>query len=151
MKLVRAAEVSETVHAPKDAVWRALTTPALLKRFFFGADVDSTWKVGDPITFSGKYNGTAYQDKGVIRSSRPYDELSFTHWSSLSAKPDRPENYHLVTIALDQRGANTTVKLAQDDQDGEPVDEQTRTQFEKNWSMVLGGLKKVVESETSAH
>jgi uncharacterized protein YndB with AHSA1/START domain len=149
MKLITAAEVSEHVHASTEEVWHALTTPALLKKYFFGADVRSTWNVGDPITFTGEYEGKSYQDKGTIRSSRPNNELSFTHWSALGGKPDKPENYHLVTINLDQRGDDTTVTLRQDDQDGKPVDEQTRRQFEKNWSMVLKGLKQVVESRSS--
>jgi len=149
MPLVRAADVSETIHAPKERVWQALTTPALLKQFFFGANVNSTWKVGDPITFAGEYEGQAFEDKGEIRSSRPGEELSFTHWSALSGKPDAPEDYHLVTITLDQRGDDALVSLVQDDQDDKPVDKKTREQFEKNWSTVLKGLKKVVETKVS--
>src|SRR5215472_12531005 len=141
MHSVRAAEVSQQIHAPKERIWQALTTPALLKQFFFGADVKSTWKEGDPITFSGEYDGKSYVDKGVIRSSNPGEQLSFTHWSALSGQPDEPENYHVVTIDLNDRGRDVTVTLVQEDQDGEAVDEKTRKQFEKNWSMVLQGLK----------
>ena len=150
MKLIRAAEATEIIHAPSETVWQALTSPAMLKQYFFGADVESSWDEGDPITFSGEYNGKRYKDKGVIRTARPPEELSFTHWSALSGAPDKPENYHLVTITLDERDDSTAVTLIQDDQDGKPVDETTRAQFEKNWSGVLKGLKKVVESNTSA-
>jgi len=146
MKLVTAAEVTETVDASDEEVWHALTTPSILKKYFFGSDIKSTWKVGDPITFSGEYDGKKYQDKGSIRSSHPNAELSFTHWSALAGKPDVPENYHLVTIKLNQLGDGTRVTLRQDDQDGEPVDVKTRRQYEKNWSLVLKGLKNVVES-----
>jgi len=150
MKLITAAEVSENIHASDKEVWRALTTPSLLKKYFFGSDVESRWNAGDPITFSGEYDGKRYQDKGTIRTSRPHDELCFTHWSALAGKPDEPENYHVVTIKLDQVGHDTRVTLRQDDQDGKPVDEKTRQGFEKNWSVVLKGLKQVVESSLRA-
>jgi DNA ligase D-like protein (predicted 3'-phosphoesterase) len=34
----------------------------------------------------------------------PEDELSFSHWSSMSGTDDAPENQHLVTILLDNGG-----------------------------------------------
>ena len=146
MKRIEAASVSTTINASKANVWAALTTPDLLKQYFFGADVKSTWVPGEPITFSGSYEGKAYEDKGVIRESDRYRLLSFTHWSALSGGPDTPENYHIVTIALDERDGLTALTLTQENQDGAAVSDESRRQLEKNWNMVLAGLKKTVES-----
>ncbi len=46
-------EVSRTAHAPAETVWRALTSPSGMKGVFFGAEVDSEWRVGAPITLKG--------------------------------------------------------------------------------------------------
>jgi uncharacterized protein YndB with AHSA1/START domain len=145
MKLVKAAEVSTTIHAAKERVWHALTTPAAVKKYFFGADLETTWKVGSPIAFSGEFKGKAYRDTGTVKSFAPNEELSYTHWSPLSGQPDAPENHHLVTISLRSDGPHTKVTLNQQNQDGKPVEPDTQAHFEENWKQVLAGLKKTVE------
>lgn len=150
MKHVEAASVSTTIQAPRELVWLALTDRESLKEFFFGADVNSTWAIGDPITFSGTYDGKSYEDKGVIVESKPGTKLSFTHWSALSGQPDSPENYHIVTIVLGGGPDTTNVLLVQENQDGTEVGDETRRQLEKNWGGVLGGLRKTVESRLSS-
>lgn len=52
-----------------------------------------------------------------------------------------PENYHTVTIELSGEGAQTTVKLSQDNN----ATEEAREHSEKNWQMMLDGLKKLLE------
>jgi len=59
---------------------------------------------------------------------------------------DRPENYHIVTFELRPVGDGTEVVLTQTNQnDAEPLTEENRKEYAKNWTMVLDGLKKVVE------
>jgi len=46
------ARASVEIQAPPEQVWDALTDPAKIRTYFMGnADVTTTWKVGDPITF----------------------------------------------------------------------------------------------------
>jgi uncharacterized protein YndB with AHSA1/START domain len=52
-----------------------------------------------------------------------------------------PENYHTVTIDLSPTGRGTHVKLSQD----KNATEEERAHSEKNWEMVLAGLKKLLE------
>lgn len=72
--------------------------------------------------------------------------LSLSHWSPLSGSADIPENYHVVTFELKPQGASTVVTLTQSNLKGgvKPSDVEKRQEFEKNWTMVLGGLEKVV-------
>jgi uncharacterized protein YndB with AHSA1/START domain len=147
MKLVKAAEATTVIDAPKDKVWRRLTTPASVKAFFFGADLKTTWKVGDPIEFSGDFKGRPYKDTGVVKTFTPGKELSFTHWSELSGEADALENHHLITITLKAQNGHTEVTLTQQNQDGNPVKDETRSHLETNWKQVLAGLKKVAEKE----
>ena len=43
------ARVENTIHASPSEVWVALTTPATLKKFFFGAEISTDWVVGSAI------------------------------------------------------------------------------------------------------
>jgi uncharacterized protein YndB with AHSA1/START domain len=139
------ARASTKVNAPKTKVWAALVTPAAIKQYFFGTDVASDWKEGSPITWRGEWEGKRYEDKGVIVQLKPARALQFTHFSPLSGLPDKPENYHTVTIELSDAGPETRVTLTQDNN----ATEDARAHSEKNWNMVLGGLKKYVENSAA--
>ena len=94
------AETSISIDAPAAAVWKAITTPALIKKYLMGTEVTSDWKVGSPIAYKGEYEGKAYQDKGMIKKIKPEKILQSTYWSSMGGKEDKPENYNLVTYTL---------------------------------------------------
>jgi uncharacterized protein YndB with AHSA1/START domain len=144
------AQVSKVIHANPSEIWKALTTPALLKSYFMGANVVSDFKVGSPITFSGEFKGRPYEDKGQIQTVEPEKKLAFSHFSPLSGQPDAPENYHLVTFDLaPTKGGGTQVTLTQANLMGgvKPSDENQRAEYEKNWTGVLDGLQRVVEKQ----
>jgi uncharacterized protein YndB with AHSA1/START domain len=140
------AQVSKHVDAPPAEVWKAITDPAKLKRFFFGAEIESGWKPGDPIRWRGEFKGKPYEDKGEIREAVPGERLSFSHYSPLSGVPDKPENYHLVVFDLAPEGKGAKVTLTQSNLDGsvKPSDREHRAEYEKNWQTPLDGLAKVV-------
>lgn len=135
------AKATITIEAPKDEVWKALVTPAAVKQYMFGTDVASDWKEGSQITWKGEWEGRRYEDKGVIRQSKPGRTLQYTHFSPLAGLPDKPENYHTVTIELSPAGSVTQVMLTQDNN----RNEEDRAHSEKNWKMMLEGLKKYAE------
>ena len=132
-----------TINAAKSRVWDALTDSAAAKQYMFGADVRSDWKVGSPITWSGQYNGKAYQDKGEVLQADPGRSLQFSHFSAQSGQTDRPENYHIVTIELAGAGDRTEVTLRQNNN----ATEEARKHSEQNWNVMLQSLKKFVEAK----
>jgi uncharacterized protein YndB with AHSA1/START domain len=143
---VQASQVQTTVKAPPSAVWSALTTPSALKQFFFGSDISSDWQVGSPIKFRGSWKGKPYEDKGNIQTFDREKRLAFTHWSPLSVIEDKPENYHVVSFDLRPVNGGTEVVLTQTNlNDSEPLTAENRQEYDKNWAMVLDGLKKTVE------
>ena len=77
----------------------------------------------------------------MILKLKPKSLLQYSHFSPLAGKPDLPENYHTVTIKLAGDDLKTTVSLSQDNNETE----QAREHSEKNWGMMLEGLKKVSE------
>jgi uncharacterized protein YndB with AHSA1/START domain len=140
------AQVSRMVTASPDEVYDALTSPAQLKQFFFGADVQSDFKVGSKVRMKGEFNGKPYEDKGEVKEAVPGERLSFSHWSGASGQPDTPENYHLVTFELEPAGEATKVTLSQANLTGGVTasDREHRADYEKNWQGVLDGLAKTV-------
>jgi uncharacterized protein YndB with AHSA1/START domain len=135
------AQVSTSINAPTGKVWDALVRPELIKQYMFGTNVVSEWKEGSPIVWKGEWQGRPYEDKGVILKLEPQRKLQYSHFSPLSGVPDKPENYHTVTIELAPDGKQTRVSLAQDNN----VTEQAREHSEKNWGMMLASLKKLLE------
>lgn len=135
------AKASTTINAPSVQVWKALVDPQAIKQYMFGTDVVSTWREGSPIIWKGEWQGKSYEDKGVILQFKPGRTLQYSHFSPLSGVPDKPENYHTVTIELSGNGNQTRVSLAQDNN----ATEEERADSEKNWGMMLAGLKKFAE------
>lgn len=41
------------VKAPLNKVWDAIIKPELVKQYFFGTELVTTWKIGSPIFFRG--------------------------------------------------------------------------------------------------
>jgi uncharacterized protein YndB with AHSA1/START domain len=86
------AIATTTINAPADAVWNALTDPALIKE---------------------------YEDHGRILDLKPGELLRSTHFSPLGGKQDIPENYHTLTWTLEPDGDSTTLTLTQDNNETE--------------------------------
>jgi uncharacterized protein YndB with AHSA1/START domain len=135
------ARAETDIDAPRAEVWKALTDPEAIKEYMFGADVESDWHEGSPITWKGEWQGKPYEDKGEIMAIEPEKRLEYSHFSQLSGQADRPENYHIVTIELSADGNKTHVSLSQDKNETE----ESRQHSEKNWNTMLSGLKKYVE------
>lgn len=137
------AETSISVDATPAQVWKALTTPKLIKKYLMGTDVTTDWKEGSPITYKGEYEGKQYHDKGIIKKIEPQKVLQSTYWSSMSGKEDKPENYNLVTYTITEIKGKTVITLSQDNN----ATEKEQAHSTKNWKLVLKKLKEVLESD----
>jgi uncharacterized protein YndB with AHSA1/START domain len=134
-------EVNITIKAKKAAVWKALTDPEQIKKYFFGTTVKSEWKVNSPITFSGEWEGKPYLDKGTILQIEKEKILKYNYWSSFSGTEDKPENYAIIIYSLDEKAGQTTITILQDSiKSKEALDHS-----EQNWKMVMKSLKELLE------
>jgi uncharacterized protein YndB with AHSA1/START domain len=131
---------SVEISASPGQVWNALTDPDLIRQYFFGTQVDTTWEPGSPITWKGEYEGKQYEDKGEVLEVVPEQQLVVSHFSPLSGQEDRPENYHRLEYRLDDEGDTTKVHLEQDNAPAEQVED-----FQATWETMLGNLKELVE------
>ncbi len=133
---------SITIDAPNEAVWAALTTPELIKRWFFGVDTATDWKVGSAIVHTGTWQGRPYEDKGEILRIDPPKLLVHTHWSPLSGLPDAPEHYQEVTWELARADGRTTLTVSE----ANLPSEQAKATSEQSWAIALGNLKELLET-----
>jgi uncharacterized protein YndB with AHSA1/START domain len=136
------AKQSASINAPAAKVWEALINPAMIKKYLFGTDVHTDWKVGSPIIYKGVWEGKEYLDKGTILDIVPGKLLLTSYWSSLSGLPDTPENYKNIMYKLVPEKQGTVLVITQDNN----ASENEKNHSEQNWKMVLAGLKELVES-----
>ena len=137
------ARAETEIEARPEQVWDALTDPDLIEKYMFGSRVETDWKVGSPIAWKGEYDGKAYEDKGEVVAIEPGRRLEVTHFSPLSGKEDRTENYHRLVYELEERSGVTHVSLSQDNNPTEEAAEHSSA----NWEKMLAGLKQVVEGD----
>lgn len=139
------ARAEVEIAADTDRVWHALIDPVEVKQYFFGTDLVTDWRVGQPIHWRGEWEGKPYEDKGEVLDFEPGRLLRTTHFSPLTGQDDRPENYHVLSYELTESGSRTRVSLTQTNN---PSPEQAE-QFSRTWQAVLDALKEHVEASSN--
>jgi len=122
-------------------VWHALTDRETIKKYFFGTEAISDWKVGSPLVFQGEWEGKTYWDKGNILAVEAGKLLQYNYWSGFSGLEDREENYSLVTYELEADEDSTSLTLTQKGF----ASKEALAHAEGGWAMVLDNLKKLLE------
>ena len=135
------AEATVIVAAPPAKVWAALTEPDQVRQYLMGTELETDWQPGNPITWSGDYNGKSYVDKGEVVEVEKNRRLTYTHFSPLTGAEDSPENYHTLWWSLEEVSGGTQLVLNQDNN----ATAEEADQNAVNWQGVLDSLKKVAE------
>jgi uncharacterized protein YndB with AHSA1/START domain len=130
------------INASVSKVWEALTTPEIIKQYFFGTTAVSDFKEGSPLIFKGTWEGKDYEDKGTILKVIPEKLFTYTYWSSMTGKPDTPGNYSVYSYELLPLGAKTELTIVQEDKF---TSEEARSNAWEHWDIVAEGLKKTIE------
>jgi uncharacterized protein YndB with AHSA1/START domain len=128
------------IKAPVEKVWDALINPETIKQYFFGSNIETDWKVGSPIRWTGEYEGKEYIDKGVVQEFSPNEKISYSYLSSWSGLEDKHENYLLITYEVKQAEDGTELTITQSN-----YDEERAKHSVENWAVVIGALKKLLE------
>jgi uncharacterized protein YndB with AHSA1/START domain len=131
-----------TIDAPAERVWAAITTPELIKEWFFGVDTEAEWRPGGTLVHRGTYQGQPYEDKGEILEIEPPTSLVHTHWSPAAGLPDQPEHYQRVTWSLRGRDAVTELTVSEQNLPSE----EAKAISDQSWSMVLDNLRRLLEA-----
>ena len=103
--------------ATPSKVWDALVNPDKTKKYMFGCETVSDWKVGSSLLWKGEYNGQSIVFvKGNIIAIDPEKFLAYTVIDPNNNDIlDLPENYLTVTYSLTQEDHHTTLTVTQGD------------------------------------
>jgi len=101
------------IDASPERVWETITIRA--SEVTFGAQVESDWRVGSPVAWTGRRHGQTFQDTGVVVDAVAPYRLVLTHASGGSGEAAP----HRITYELSGSGDGTHVELSQD---GNPSD-----------------------------
>lgn len=134
------ATTSLDLPASPTQVWSALTDPAMVKQYMFGAELSGDWVKGGVVTYRGEWDGSPFEDRGDIIEIDPPRLLKVNYYSAMSGQPDTPENRQLISYALTPTGSGTRLTVSQA---GNPTQEAA-TAAEGNWAMTLEALKALL-------
>ncbi|WP_081500687.1 SRPBCC family protein [Dyella japonica] len=102
------------VERPVASVWNHLVNLRSMREWLGGDDysveVETTWMPGSAIVIRGAHH-LPFENRGVVLSFLPCEEVSFTHLSSLSRLPDQPSSYTTLRFEVHADGQRTVVKF----------------------------------------
>jgi uncharacterized protein YndB with AHSA1/START domain len=135
-----------TIRADTTAVWRALTDPVLVRQWAaepeLNLDVVTDWQVGSPIIMQG-FHHVRFENHGTVLHFQPNTFLQYTHLSSISRLPDRPENYTRIAFRLspsDDGATSLNVEL-----ENFPTESILR-HLDFYWRVTIEVLKRFIET-----
>lgn len=145
-------ENTVSINAPVTKVWDALINPRQTKKYMFGCETVSDWKVGSKLLWKGNYEGKdMIFVKGTILKIEPEKFLAYTTIDPNSTIDDTAENYLTVTYELKAESVQTILTVTQGDYS--LVAEGDRRYQEsynggEGWNPILQEIKKLVESKS---
>ncbi|HHY48539.1 MAG TPA: hypothetical protein GYA10_02165 [Alphaproteobacteria bacterium] len=99
------------IEASPAAVWRTLTDPDEIARWYMGMRIETTWAPGEPLLISGTIGPKRYRDRGRVLLVEPERRLAYEWLPRISGLPDAPENYSRLTFTLAPAGAGAATEL----------------------------------------
>lgn len=107
-------EETVVISAAPPVVWDTLVRPERMKVWLgepeLGLEITTDWHVGGPIVVRG-FHHERFENKGAVLRFEVPKRLSYTHLSSLSRLPDRPESYTTLDFDLHPLGDATSLTL----------------------------------------
>jgi uncharacterized protein YndB with AHSA1/START domain len=138
------------IQAPAAKVWDALVNPQQTKKYMYGCETVSDWKVGSELLWKGMHEGKEMIFvKGEIVELIPEKLLKYTAIDPNSNIDDTSENYLTVTYNLRREGNQTIFTVTQGDYskvaDGERRYKDSYNNGE-GWNPILQQIKSLVEN-----
>ena len=129
------------IKASHEQVWDAITNPAIVARFFHGAQIESTYEVGSKLRSLSPDRSQVWGDNTILECDPPR-RLVHT-WRSLydpdmAAEPDSRVAWEIEA----QPGGFSKLTLIHDRLDDSP---KTAASV-RGWSYILSNLKTVIET-----
>ena len=139
------------INASATKIWNALVNSEETKKYMFGCEAISDWKIGSSLLWQANHDGIDMVFvKGSIIDIEKDNYLAYTTIDPNNQNlPDLPENYLTVTYTISSDHGNNVLTITQGDYakvgDGEKRYEETIAGG--GWEPVLLAIKKLVEDE----
>ncbi len=139
------------INANASKVWDALVNPEQTKKYMFGCETVSDWKIGSELLWKMTFEGKELIPvKGIILDFQPNTLLKYTVIDTNASMPDTPENYLNVTYQLSEQDGITTLTVLQDGFENAADGEKRYKDVYNNgegWNPILVEIKNLVESD----
>ena len=134
-----------TIDAPASKVWDTLTSPERMQQWMAETEIDiiTDWKVGHPFVIRGNLHGINFENTGTVLQFEPEQILQYSHLSSLSRLPDKPENYSVVEFRLAPVENQTALTLSVNNFPTESIYKHLAFY----WNVTLEILKRLIEQQ----
>jgi uncharacterized protein YndB with AHSA1/START domain len=134
------------INAPLPTVWATLTTPEIMKQWMSETEIDiiTDWNVGSPILIRGRLHGINFENTGTVLQFEREKILQYSHLSSLSRLPDKPESYSVLDFRLAPISHQTTLTLTLSNFPTETIYKH----LAYYWNVTLEILKRMMEKQS---
>jgi uncharacterized protein YndB with AHSA1/START domain len=134
-----------TINSEPAKVWAALTEQELMTQWMadpeMKIEVHTNWKIKEGILIRG-FHHLRFENKGIVLSYDKEKKLSYSHLSSLSRLPDKPENYSILEFVLTPVDKQTLLTLFITNFPTETI----RKHLEFYWRGTMVKIKNAVEA-----
>lgn len=130
------ARVEAVIPAPIERVWNALATAEGFSNVYEGINVESNWKVGGPVVWSGVWDGKAFRDEGTIVTYDKPTLFVYTYWTSFWGVERTPDTTQTIRNEFESVSGGTRVIITQSN----IATVETRDHSQKNWKEILDRL-----------
>jgi len=116
--------------------------PELVKKWQYGSDLITDWKLGSEIRFRTEWEGKVFEQWGKVLELLPYHTIKYSLFAPRPGLEDKAENYFVMIYLLNEKESHTILEIIQEDQ--RPGAKQEEPQGEEN--PILNALKSLIES-----
>ena len=129
------------INATKQKVWDALTKPELVKKWQYGSDLLTDWKVGREIRFRVEWENKVFEQWGKILEVIPNELIKYSLFFPRPDLEDKEENYFIMSYIISESGNVIKLEIVKEDNRLGAVKEKESD--EEN--PVLIALKEIIE------
>jgi uncharacterized protein YndB with AHSA1/START domain len=130
------------IETTPEKLWEALTSSEFSKRYWFGTELKTDWKVGSP--FALVMNGTTTDTGEILEADRPRRlSYSFQHVLNEEMRSERPTK---VVFTIEPHGKFVKLTLTHE---GFAEGSRLLDGVSKGWPAIMSSLKSLLESGTA--
>ncbi|MDX1490934.1 MAG: SRPBCC domain-containing protein [Pseudohongiellaceae bacterium] len=106
-------EKSIIIYAPRQRIYRALTSSQEIPKFYPLIQVESTWREGDSVKFIGELDGVGFIDYGILDRLEADSLIAYRYWGENHDTENREKNYVAISYFLKDLNNSTRVTMRQ--------------------------------------